>query len=162
LFSSMSWAIPFIWVIIILNSRGVAGLILRPWRKLRVYGFWLIGITTLLTLLFDCGMEPFATLVKHYWLWRPTKLSIDWYGAPLINFLAWLATTLLVLAFSTPALMKKKPARARRNYDPLIVWGSLNILFIAGSLSQHLLLAAAVSAIACIAVVVLAVRGERW
>lgn len=162
LFNSMSWAVPFIWVIAVLNSRGVARLIMRPWRKLRVYGYWLIGLTALLTLLFDFGLEPYATYVKHYWLWRSTKLPIDWYGTPLSNFLGWLVTTLLILAFTTPSLMRKKPAKAGRNYDPLVVWVSLNILFSAGSFSQHLLLAAAVSAVACIAVIVFAVRGARW
>lgn len=162
LFSSMPWAVPFIWVIAVLNSRGVARLIMRPWRKLRVYGYWLIGLTALLTLLFGFGLEPYATHVKHYWFWRSTKLPIDWYGTPLSNFLGWLVTTLLILAFATPALMKKKPAKAPRNYDPLIVWVSLNVLFIAGSLSQHLSTAAAVSAVACVAVSVFAVRGAQW
>lgn len=162
LFDSMSWAVPLIWVIAILNSRGVARLIMRPWRKLRVYGYWLIGLTALLTLLFDFGLEPYATGVKHYWFWRPTKLPIAWYGAPLSNFLGWLVTTLVILAFATPALMKKKPARSPRNHDPLIVWISVNILFIAASLSQHMLPAAVVSALACIAVIVFAVRGARW
>jgi uncharacterized membrane protein len=45
LFNALPWFMPFLWVIVILNARGVARLILRPWRKLRVYGFWLIGTT---------------------------------------------------------------------------------------------------------------------
>jgi len=69
-------------VVTILNSRGVARLILRPWRKTRRYGFWLIGLTAALALVFDLGLEPFATRVKSYWLWSPTKLGLSWYGAP--------------------------------------------------------------------------------
>ena len=68
---------------------------MRPWRKLRVYGYWLMGLTTLLVLIFDLGLEPFATRVSHYWIWGQTKISIDWYGTPLSNFLGWLVTTLL-------------------------------------------------------------------
>jgi uncharacterized membrane protein len=163
-FDALSWFVPLLWIVVILNSRGVARMILRPWRKLRVYGYWLMGITTLLTLIFDLGLEPFATRARHYWLWSPTKIAVDWYGTPLSNFLGWLVTTLLVLAFATPALMKKKPAKSRSgaDYHPLIVWISLNLLFIAGALSQHLTSAAIVSATACIAVIPFAVRGARW
>lgn len=162
LFGVMSWSVPFIWIIAVLNSRGVARLILRPWRKLRVYGYWLIGLTTLLTLLFDFALEPFATQCGHFWLWRATKLPIDWYGTPLSNFLGWIVTTLLILGFATPSLMKKKPAKSTANYHALIVWVSLNLLFIAGACSRDLWLAVAVSAAACIAVIPLAVRGARW
>jgi len=162
LFNALPWFMPLLWIVVILNARGVARLILRPWRKLRVYGYWLIGITTVLTLIFVFGLEPFATHARHYWLWNRTKLPVDWYGAPLSNFLGWIVTALLILAFSTPALMKKKPARSYPEYHPLIVWTAINALFIAGSLSQHLFAAALVSAIGCIAVIPFAIRGARW
>ena len=162
LFTALSWFAPLLWITIILSSRGVARLILRPWRKLRVYGYWLMGITTLLVLIFDLGLEPFATRVRHYWIWGQTKIAIDWYGTPLSNFLGWLVTTLLILAFATPALMKKKPAKSGTDYAPIIIWLSLNLLFIAGALSQRMTLAAIVSAIACLAVIPFAVRGARW
>src|ERR1044072_3287796 len=48
LFNVLPWSIPFLWVVIIFNSRGVARLILRPWRKSRLYGFRLIGVTATL------------------------------------------------------------------------------------------------------------------
>ncbi len=48
---TLPWAMPLLWVVAVLNSRGVARLILRPWRKIRAYGFWLIGLTALLTML---------------------------------------------------------------------------------------------------------------
>ena len=56
LFETLPWTMPLIWIVAILNSRGVARLILRPWRKIRSYGFWLIGLTALLTLLFDLAL----------------------------------------------------------------------------------------------------------
>jgi uncharacterized membrane protein len=162
LFNSMSWAIPFVWIIALLNARGVARLIMRPWRKLRIYGYWVIGLTALLALIFDFGLEPYATHLKRYWLWRPTKLSVDWYGTPLSNFLGWLVTALLALAFSTPSLMKKKPSKSALNYHPLMVWVALNVLFIASSFSQHFWLAGAASAVMCIVVTAFAVRGANW
>jgi uncharacterized membrane protein len=162
LFKALPWFMPFLWVVIILNARGTARLILRPWRKLRVYGFWLIGITAVLTLIFVLGLEPFATHFRHYWIWTPTKLPVDWYGAPLSDFLGWLVAALLILGFSTPALMKKRPAKSYPEYHPLIVWVALQLFFIADSLSQHLLAATIVSAVACIAVIPFAIRGARW
>jgi uncharacterized membrane protein len=162
IFNTLPWYFPMLWVVVILNSRGVARLILRPWRKLRVYGFWLMGITALLTLIFVLGLEPFATRSQHYWIWTRTKLPLDWHGAPLSDFLGWLVTTLLILAFSTPSLMKKRPAKSTPDYHPLIVWLSINLLFIAGSVSQHLWSAVVAGAIACVAVIPFAIRGARW
>jgi uncharacterized membrane protein len=162
MFNALPWFMPLLWIVVILNSRGVARLILRPWRKLRVYGYWLMGITTVLTLVFTLGLEPFVTLLRHYWLWNPTKLPVNWYGTPLTNFLGWLVTTLLILAFSTPSLMKKKPTKSYPDYHPLIVWFSANLLFIASAVSQHLATAAIVSGVACLVIVPFAVRGARW
>lgn len=162
LFNSLSWIIPFLWIVALLNSRGVARLVMRPWRKLRIYGYWMIGLTTVLTLLLDLGLEPFATRHQHYWLWQPTKLTIDWYGAPLSNFLGWLVTALLALAFATPSLMKKQPGKSGPDYHPLIVWTALNALFIAAAISQHFWPAAVVSAVATLAVIPFAILGAKW
>lgn len=162
LFNALPWFIPFVWIIVILNARGVARLILRPWRKLRIYGYWLIGITTALTLVFVLGFEPFATRLRHYWLWTPTKLPVNWYGTPLSDFLGWLVATLLILAFSTPALMKKKPAKSFPEYHPLVVWIAINLLFMAGAFSQHLLIPAVISGMVCVAVIPFAIRGATW
>jgi len=162
LFNALPWFMPLLWVVVILNARGVARLILRPWRKLRVYGYWLIGITALLTVIFVLGLEPFATRVCHYWFWQSTKLPVDWYGTPLSDFLGWAVTALLILGFSTPALMKKRPSRSYPEYHPLIVWSAIQVVFIAGLWSQHLTVAVLVIAIGCVAVIPFAVRGARW
>ena len=162
--NQLAWPIPLIWVIAILNSRGVARLILRPWHKLRAYGFWLIGLTALLTVLFDFNLEPFATRVKHYWLWHPTKFPITWHGAPLVNFFAWLVTALLILAFVAPALINKqqRPARRPPDYYPLVVWLLVNVLFATGAFAHQLWAAAGVSVASIILAAIFAIRGARW
>src|SRR5882724_2473009 len=33
IFNTLPWAMPLLWIVAVLNSRGVARLILRPWRK---------------------------------------------------------------------------------------------------------------------------------
>ena len=163
LFYPMPWAVPFVWIAIILASRGVARQILRPWRKTHTYGFWLIGLTTALVVLLDLGLEPFATQVKHYWFWNPTMLKFDWYGAPAVNFFGWAVTTLLILAFATPSLINKKPTPPPPpEYAPLLVWLLLNLLFATGAAVHHLWPALALICSYSVVVAVFALRGARW
>ena len=162
LLDTLPWWIPFVWVIVILNSRGVARLMLRPWRKTRTYGFWLIGLTTALCVLFDAGLEPFAGRVKGYWLWSPTRLGASWYGAPVSNFAGGALTVLLILAFATPALINKSPVKHPPDYHPLVLWCLLNLLFVTGAIAHQLWPAAAFSLAAVAVTLVFAVRGARW
>ncbi len=108
MFNTLPWAMPLLWVVVVLNSRGVARLVLRPWRKMRTYGFWLIGMTALFTMLFSCALEPFASHLKHYWIWTAGSISITPHGAPLSNSIGWFMVTALMLAFVTPALINKQ------------------------------------------------------
>lgn len=164
LFDVLPLAVPALWIIVVLNSRGVARLILRPWRKLRNYGFWLIGITTALTVLFNLALEPFASRANHYWLWLPTKFPATWHGMPLTNSLGWMITTLLILAFATPSLINKQQ-RSRKSvpdYHPLITWLLLLTLCATGAITNQLWSAAVVSITIGIATTVFALRGARW
>jgi uncharacterized membrane protein len=165
IFGTLAWPIPFVWIIVILNSRDVARLVLRPWRKLRSYGFWLMGITVSLAVLFDLALEPFAASVKHYWLWHPTRLPLTWGGAPVTNFLGWLVTALLTLAFATPALIDKRQQRSANrppNYHPLVVW-LLAVALLGVGAATHQLWPAVIYCIAAgFAVVIFAIRGAKW
>ncbi len=163
LFHPLPWAVPLVWIVAVLASRGVARLMLRPWRKSQTYGFRLIGLTTLLVVLFDVGFEPFATRVQHYWFWNPTKLRFDWYTTPWINFFGWAVTTLLILAFVTPFLINKKPMPPPPpEYSPLVVWLLLLLLFATGAALQQLWPALGVIAITGTTAAVFALRGARW
>jgi uncharacterized membrane protein len=136
---------------------------LRPWRKTQTYGFKLIGITTLLVVLLDAGLEPFATRVKHYWLWNPTKVKLDWYSTPWVNFFGWAVTALLILAFVTPALINKKPGpQPPPEYSPLVVWLLLNVLFATGAAVHHLWPAVGVIGLGSVVVAAFAFHGARW
>jgi uncharacterized membrane protein len=162
LFKTLPWAMPLIWVVAVLNSRGVVRLILRPWRKLRSYGFWLIGLTAALTMLFDLAFDPFASRVKHYWLWLPTKFPVAWQGAPLVNFLSWAAVTLLMLALVTPALINKNPARRVPDFHPLAVWLGAILLFGIVSAEHGMWLPVALDGAMAILAATFAIRGGRW
>lgn len=158
------WCMPAIWIIAILNSRGVAKLILRPWRKLGIYGYWLAGVTAALTVLFAAGLEPFASQVKHNWTWETRGSSFTWHGAPLVSFLGWLITALVILALATPLLINKRPGTEQPPPDchPLLIWQAALALFAIGAIAEGLWPAAAYCLVAMVGVAGAAVRGARW
>jgi len=163
LFGTLPWALPLLWVVAVLNSRGVARLILRPWRKIRAYGFWLIGLTALLTMLFDCALEPFAAHAKHYWIWTTTGYSLTPQGAPASNSVGWFAVTLLILAFITPAMINKQLSkRSAPDLHPLAVWLGAVLLFATGAAVHGFWPAVATDAIILTTVTVFAIRGACW
>jgi uncharacterized membrane protein len=162
LFEPLPWAVPIIWLVAIFCARGVARLMLRPWRKTRSYGFWLMGITATLVVLFDLGLEPFATQVKHFWFWSPTRAGLYWYSTPWVNFLGWAATTLVILAFVTPSLINKKPVKNPPDYHPLIIWLLVNGLFATGAITHQHWAAALFVLAGCVFVSVFALRGATW
>jgi putative membrane protein len=162
LFKTLPWGMPLLWVVVLLNSRGVVRLILRPWRKIRSYGFWLIGLTTLLALLFDLALDPFAARAKHYWLWLPTKFPMTWLGAPLVNFFSWAAVSLLILAFVTPALINKGPRQSAPDFHPLAVWLGAILLFGVAAGLRGMWLAAALDGTLAVLAASFAIRGGRW
>ena len=162
-FNLLPWAMPLLWVVAVLNSRGVARLVLRPWRKMRTYGFWLIGLTALFTMLFDCALEPFASHVKHYWIWTTTGYSLTPQGAPISNSIGWFIVTVLMLAFATPALINKQLSKRNTpDFHPLAVWLGGILLFAVGAAAHGLWPAVAVDAAIGIAATVFAIRGARW
>ncbi len=120
------WPVPLLWLTIIFNGRGVARLIMRPWRETPYYGFRVIGLTGALAVAFDAALEPFATRVKHYWFWELHASVPAWYSAPWMNFLGWFVTTLGILGFTTPWLIDKRPLQQPTDYHPLALWLLLN------------------------------------
>lgn len=163
IFNTLPWTIPLVWIVVILNSRGTARLMLRPWRKSKTYGYRLIGLTALLVLLFDVALDPFASRIKHCWLWQPTRLPVTWQGAPLVNFAAWGLITVLILLFTAPALVVKKP-RSRRgpDYHPLCLWLGVLVLFGVNSGVKGIWPPVIADALIGIGVAIFAVRGAMW
>ena len=121
-FNIVPWTVGLLWIIAIFNSRGVARLMLRPWRKVKNYGFMVIGLTAVLALVFDLALEPFARN-KRFWFWHPTKIHLTWQGASPLNFLGWAFVTLIILAFVTPFLIRKQPGEQHGpDFSPLVLW----------------------------------------
>lgn len=129
---SIPWPMPLVWLVMLLNSRGVARLLLRPFRRATYYGFWLIGVTGLVTALFDVGLEPFAGHARRYWLWQTPPTVLAWHGAPWAGFLGWVAATSILLGFTTPWFITKRPVPQPLDFHPLGVWALLQLYFAAG------------------------------
>ena len=163
LFNSIPWLVPLLWFAVILNSRGLARLILRPWRKTRTYGLWLIGLTAVSVVALELALDPFAAHLRHYWIWEETKVPLTWQGAPLVNFAACAVVALMILAFTTPALINKQLSkRSTPDYHPLGVWlGAMIFCGVAAAL-HGLWLVVAVDAVLATGATVFAIRGAKW
>src|ERR1051326_329116 len=158
----LPWPIPLGWVFVIVNGRGVARLIMRPWRKTNFYGFWVMGITCLLAVILDLGLEPFAVYVKDYWLWLTPKWVPAWYTAPWVNFLGWFVTGLAVLIFAMPWLINKQPVKQPVDYQPLVLWLMFNLWVCVGKAMHHLWPAVAATLVGNTMAMWYAIRGARW
>lgn len=137
-FGALPWALPLVWILMILNARGVARLILRSRRRKPNYGFWVMGATVALVVVFQFSFQPYATIVEDFWIWKLTKLSSSWYSTPWTNFLGTAVMTLLILLFVTPLFINKSPNQKPPAYHPLIMWELLSCLFLTGLLARHL------------------------
>ncbi len=161
LFYPLPWSMPMLWVLAMLNARGVARLIMRPWRQNKNYGFWVIGIAAVLIVMFDLALEPFAVSIMNFWVWSATKLRIAWYTAPVVNFIGWALVALLILVFTTPALINKKPGKQPADYYPLAVWLGIHAVFLTAAVVHALWPAAIVTGISSIIVAIAALLGTR-
>ena len=162
LFDILPVLTPFVWLVAVINSRGVARLILRPWRKTKHYGFQVIGLTCLLVTLLDFGLEPFASIVHRFWIWQTPTGVPTYYTTPWVNFFGWATSTLLILAFATPWFINKKSINQPPDYHPLIIWLSLILLFVAATAAEQLWWAVGINNLTGVVVIVFALRGARW
>jgi uncharacterized membrane protein len=162
IFNCVPWTVPLIWVVAVLNSRGVARLALRPWRKVKNYGFRLMGLTAALAVAFDFALEPFAR-EKRLWFWQPTKISVTWFGASPLSFLSWAFVSGVILAVIMPFLIRKQPGNSRApDFAALALWLGLVTLFGINAAKAQLWPAVAVEGIIAAVVAVFCWRGAKW
>lgn len=162
-FNCVPWPVPLLWIIAIFNSRGVARLILRPWRRVKNYGYLLIALTAALALAFDLALEPFAAHVRHFWRWHPTKVALTWHGASPLAFLGWTFVAVLIMAFITPSLIRKQPgAQPPPDYTPVALWFGSIAWFAISVGAAGLWSAAIVDGLLASIVAVFCWRGARW
>jgi uncharacterized membrane protein len=163
LFNCVPWTVLLLWVIAIFNSRGVARLVLRPWRKMKNYGYALIAGTTVLALAFDLAIEPYAAQIRHFWFWQPTKIPVTWHGASPLAFLGWTFATLIIMGFTTPFLIRKQPGgHSSPDYAPVALWIGAVIFCAAGAAQAGIWSAAIVDAVFVVVTAGFCWRGAKW
>lgn len=127
-----AWTMPCVWVTAIVTSRGLARLLMRPFRRIRRYGLWQLWLTGVLTALFDVGLEPFASTARGYWTWQTATGAWTWHGAPWIGLLGWTASAVIILWFATPWFIAKRLVPQGTDYSPVVLWASVQLYFAAG------------------------------
>lgn len=159
---AIPWTVPLVWVIAVFNGRGVARLMLQPWRAADYYGFWLIGLTAVLATLFDVALEPYAWYVKQLWLWLPTRLPVTSLEIPLLNFLVWPWVVLLILLVVSPLLIRKQPGNSNApEVHTLMIWLGALALFAVGAARVQQWSTVGTDATMAVVTAILAVRGMK-
>ncbi len=122
---SIFWAAPLIRVFTLLNSRGLARLLLRSKLQNPNYGLWVLGLTALLAFVLEMDLA----LVLRFW-------SADAGGSLAASWIASgcnLLALVVVVSFVTPSLIVKRPGG--REFQPAATaacgaWFSAALLFL--------------------------------
>jgi uncharacterized membrane protein len=126
LFHKVPWPMPLLWVVILLNARDVARMILRNRRGTENYGIWVIALASLLAVSLDVGLEPFAN-ANHWWI--SSGNGGLWHGASFINFVGWAVVAFFILVTASPWLINKKvSSQSSFDWFPASVWAALILL----------------------------------
>ncbi len=153
---------PATWVAVIFIGRGIGKAIMRPWHKLKYYGFWVLGITCVVGLIYELTFSPIATHVLGFAFWNTEPSVPAWYGEPWISIGARVAMVMILLLIITPILLPKGPTLPRSRFFPIIAW--LGIQIPLGVILVINGMWAAVISMVCSNVPMLwfAVRGALW
>ena len=113
------------WAVLLLNSRGVAKLLIGRRAKSPKRGLWILAFSSALACAFNIGLwaAPGAD--------RPGFRLEN--GATLV---AGYVFALFCLALTTPALLMKRPGPEVTSIEPVWIWASLNCLAIAAAISE--------------------------
>lgn len=158
----VAWPVPFLWLAVVMSSRQTARVILRPWRRVKHYGWWLLGVALVLGLGVSLALEPFGRLVLGWWKWPPAVAGhANWLGAPVFFPPAAALFLLGLLLIATPWLIAKRPTGLAPDYGPVLCWLVLDAWPTLGGLGARLWISAAIGLAVGAAAAVLAWRGGR-
>ena len=156
------WSGPLIWLVAILNARGVARLVIARWRTCRFYGSWLIGVTAVLVGFFGLGLRYLDAAAADLHLHRQAEeAGFRPETAPSLSLLWWTVAALPALVLATPSLTNKRPVEPPLPRQPLICWLLLNFLFASAAALQGRWAEAALVAVGNLVAVVLAFSRTR-
>ena len=130
------WTVPLLFLIKILNSRGVARLIVYGGKPPFGRGWRVLLLAIGLSLLQDGILQTFATGPGAAWKWPADEGSTRWLAAPWSHYFAEAVFTGLSLVAITPWLINKHPGPPRPlSHYPLGVWLSVtfSLAFVSGA-----------------------------
>ncbi|HNQ88982.1 MAG TPA: carotenoid biosynthesis protein [Verrucomicrobiota bacterium] len=156
----LPWQVPLWWMALLFSSRETARLLLRPWRRNRHYGYWLIAIAAALATLADAAFQPFGLHAAQWWEWKGRTPRLAWHGYPAPAFLATFACSAVLLAFVTPWLIRKRPLAPSPTWDSAALWILLNLYLLIGNAARGLLAPAALTLLAIAAIAALGWRNS--
>ena len=108
--------IPLAWYVVVTNSLFIVRAVLPHAPR---WGEALL--TGLLCTIYDFILEPFATLIKHYWVWRDNAV-------PLQNYIAWFVLSGLLTWFFAPTAS----IRFRCDPRPVLILVATLLIFLTG------------------------------
>lgn len=108
----------WVWLLVSLNARALARLMLWPFRKRPNIGLWVVGLAT------GWVMVDLELWVRRLGLPSPLNWSL---GFPW-NFLAELLVALLIQVAVTPMLIRKRPGESGPAFYTLFVWMGLTLV----------------------------------
>jgi uncharacterized membrane protein len=121
-FGPMLWlvplSIPLAWHVVVTNALFII-------RSLAPHASQLTEaiVVGVICTLYDFILEPFATTVKHYWVWADKSI-------PPINYVAWFILSALLVRIFSPTLSN----RFRFDPRPLLILALTVAIFIAGEM----------------------------
>jgi uncharacterized membrane protein len=112
------FVIPFAWHVVVTNALFVVRTV-APYVS-RLTEAAAVGV---LCTLYDSVLEPFATIVKHYWRWTDGSI-------PPLNYVAWFVLSGLLVRLFAPTLS----SRFRLDPRPVLILCLTIAIFLAGVL----------------------------
>lgn len=110
--------IPLAWHVVVTNALFVVRAILPHASRLAE-----AALTGLLCMLYDCILEPFATTVKHYWIWSEGTI-------PPLNYVAWFVLSALLARLFAPTYS----SLYRFDPRPALILCVTILIFVAGDI----------------------------
>ena len=110
--------IPLAWHVVVTNSLFIVRTAAPHASRLAE-----AALAGLLCTLYDFILEPFATTVKHYWIWTDGTI-------PPLNYMAWFILSALLVRLFAPTLS----SRFRRDPRPAFILGLTILIFVAGTI----------------------------
>jgi len=128
---------PLFWIACVVGCRGVARLAVQAWRLRKDSGFWTLGLATLLiailTTFTASSFSPHLAPGPATYGIAPTNST----PLEVARFVGWILAAGVTLIFIAPWLINKRPQTKSTHFEPLAVWGLLNLDVLIRLLLQH-------------------------